>query len=461
MARRIVPAVPTADDSTTVETQDFASIPETGDVVIETPPQIPPQRQSLPPNPAVMKHDPMAEIFGPGSTCTMIGDPEDEMPDDIRAVIEENGLSKRDFACVLKELPAGSTTDAVDGSANSIYVKGWKRSIPSMEYIAREHGPGNYVLVLSWRYLDRDDNVHRTKRETVPIQISEKCASEYRKHQLDKKIKEASATGTKVREALVEKTIEGQLISAITDGNRDNDKKQTPKEYLEELMSTVRTLGLPVGGFGTPTKGIDWEKILPAVLTGATALLGVLQQSSQRRADEQNKMFMMMLSQNQNASGQVIEMYKTLAMKPAMDNPLKELQQMVMSAMDIKELMNPPKETLSDKIFRVVEMVAPQILTIAANAAQTHQPPTGPAVDIAKMYVGANPDFAKLKNDPVEMQKFVERLDDRIGWENADVVLGVVEWQRPPNCVRDPAKRYPPQATAQDAETTETEDAAV
>lgn len=470
MAKRSMPVTPAPsdpmdeiDDHTVVgmENQDMPSLSDDGMIrepSIEHLP--PPVRRTLPPNPDILKRDPMAEIFGPGSTMTMVGDPDDEMPDEIRSIIEENGLSKRDFACVLKEILTGTTGDSVDGSANTVYVKGWKRSIPSMEYIAKEHGPGSYVLVLSWRYIDRENNVHRMKREMVPIQISEKCASDYRKHQLDKKIKDASATGTKVREALVEKTIEGQLINAITDGNRD-DKKQSPKEYLEEIMGTVKMLGLPIGGFGAPARTIDWEKILAVAVPGLTALFGVLQNASQRRADEQNKLFMMMMSQNQNASGQVIEMYKTLAMKPAMDNPLKELQQMVMSAMDIKELMNPQKETLSDKIFKVVEMVAPQILQIAANAAQTHQPPRGPAVDVAKMYVKANPDFEKLKNDPAEMMKFVERLDDRIGWENADVVLGVVDWQRPTNCVRDPAKRYPPQTNAENAETIEPDETLV
>jgi hypothetical protein len=402
------------------------------------------------PNPDIVRRDPMAEMFGPGSTLKMIGEEDDEMPEEIRGIIEEHGLSKKDFSCTLKEVPAGSTEN-VDTSSNSIYIKAWKRQIPSTEWIAREHGPGFYILILTWRIIDRENNVHRTKREIVNIQISDKCAAEYKKHQLDKKINDASATGTKVREAIVEKTIEGQLISAIT-GSRSEDKNQTPKEYLEELMSTVRTLGLPVGGFGNaaPPAKIEWDKFLPAIITGATALLGVFQQASQRRSEENNKLFMLLLSQNQNASSQMLELVK--AQSGTQNNPLKELQSMVMSAMDIKEMMNPAKETLSDKIFKIVEMVAPQILNIAAAAAQNRQPPRGPAVDMAKMYVKADPDFAKLRNDPVEMEKFVRRLDDRIGWENADVVLNVVEWTRPENCVREPAKKYPPQATAEDAE---------
>lgn len=426
------------------------------DIILDEPPVSVPRPSSPRPDPRIIKNDPMAEIFGPGSTLKMIGDEQnDEMPDEIRGVIEENGLSKRDFSCTLKSIPSGTLNDNVDASAVSVYIKAWKRAIPSMDYIAREYGPGQYVLVLTWRSVDRDEGVSKQHRELVPINISEKCAGEHKKHMLDKKIAEASDTGTKVRDAIVDKTIEGQLISALTGKPQDDDKKQTPKQYLEEIMSTVRMLGLPVGGMGAvqPPSKIDWEKILPAAATVVTSVLALLQNSSQRRADEQNKLFMMMMSQNQSASSQVIEMYKTLALKPPTDNPLKELQQMVMSAMDIKEMMNPAKESLSDKIFRVVEMVAPQIITIAAQAAQNHQPPSGPAVAMTKMYVKSDPDFEKLKQDPIEMAKFVQRLDDRIGWENADVVLAVVEWERPSICVRDPAKRYPPQQTAVDADT--------
>lgn len=406
--------------------------------------------ESPPPNPAVLKLDPMAELFGPGSTLRQIGDPDDEMPDEIRAVIEQNGLSKRDFQCILKEIPIGSMTESVDGSTNSVYIKAWKRAVPSPEYIAKEHGPGSYILVMSWRGRN-EEGTPTARREVVPITISEKCAADYRAHQLNKKISEASATGTKVRDAMVEKTIEGQLISAITGNDGKDEKKQSPKEYIAELMDTVRALGLPVGMGAVPAPPkIEWDKILTVVVPAATAILGILQQSSQRRQEEQNKLFMLLLSQSQNAANQLTDMYKTMAMKPQTDNPLKELQQMVLSAMDIKEMMNPPKETVSDKIFRMVESLLPQIMAVAAAAQQTNQRPTGPVVEIAKKYVQSNPDFEKLKNDSAEMAKFVNRLDERMGWENADVVLGVVEWERPQECPRDPSKRLPPQEMAED-----------
>lgn len=412
--------------------------------------QNPPTRQ---PNPAILRNDPMAEMFGPGSTLKMIGNPdEDEMPDEIRGLIEQNGLSKRDFSCVLKEIPAGHSTESVDSSNTSVYIRAWKRSIPSFEYIAREHGPGSYILVLSWQAYDSDSNLRKMRREIVPIVISDKCAGEHKKHMLDKKINDAAATGEKVRGVLIEKTIEGQLVDAITGKSKEAEKQQSPKEYIAEIMDTVRMMGLPVGG-ATQAPRIEWDKILPAVVPLVTAFLQMNQAAEQRRVEESNKMYMLLLSQNQSSSSQLMEMLKIQAMKPTGENPLKEMQTLIMNALDIKQLLNPPQETLADKIFRVVENVVPQILTIAANASQTHQQPKGPMVDVAKMYVKNDPNFSKLKNDPAEMAKFVNKLDDRIGWENADIILKVVEWDRPPQCERDPEKRYAPKEDIEDAQT--------
>lgn len=415
---------------------------------VSAPMQLPPK-----PNPELLKGDPMAELFGPGSTLKMIGnEAEDEIPEEIRGLIEENGLSKRDFTCILKEIPAGCTTDNVDNTSASVYVRSWKRSIPSMEYIAREHGPGAYILVLSWQVYDHEAGSRRMRREVVPVMISEKCAGEHKKHLLDKKINDAAATGEKVRSVLIEKTIEGQLVDAITGKNNEQKPQQTPKEYIAEIMDTVRMMGLPVGGAAVPVQRIEWDKILPAVVPLITGFLSMQQNAEQRRIEESNKMFMLLLSQNQNSSSQLMEMLKIQAMKPAGENPLKDMQAMIMNALDIKQLLNPPQETLSDKIFRVVEGVVPQILTIAANASQNHQAPKGPIVDMAKGYVQSDPDFNKLKSDPVEMIKFVSKLDDRIGWENADIILGVVGWERPVQCVRDPGKRHPPAQHIEDGE---------
>lgn len=424
-------------DSSIPENNDTGGIDET----IEEPISDTPAPRA--PNPEFVKMDPMAELFGPGSNLKMIGDVEaDEMPDEIRGLIEENGLSKRDFSCVLKEVPAGSNSENADSSMYSVYIKAWKRAIPSLDYIAREHGPGNYVLVLSWQVHDRESGTRKMRREIVPVMISDKCASEHKKHLLDKKINEAAATGEKVRGVLIEKTIEGQLVDAIT-GKKEETKQQTPKEYIAEIMETVRMMGLPVGGATAPVR-IEWDKILPAVVPLVTAFLTMQQNTEQRRIDESNKMFMLLLSQNQNASSQLMEMLKIQAMKPQGENPLKDMQAMIMNALDIKQLLNPPQETLADKIFRVVESVVPQVLTIAANASQKHEQPKGPMVEMAKAYVRSDPDFSKLKSDPAEMMKFVQKLDDRIGWENADIILNVVEWDRPPQCVRDPMKRYAP-----------------
>jgi len=119
---------------------------------------------------------------------------------------------------------------------------------------------------------------------------------------------------------------------------------------------------------------------------------------------------------------------------------------MVMGALDLKKALsgNEP-ETLGDKIFRLVESVAPSILAIAATTAQTRN---NPAVAMAKDYVEKNPDFQALKHNPVELKKTIDRMDQTYGWVQVDHILNTMGWPRPADCprldqLRDPAPDVP------------------
>ena len=110
---------------------------------------------------------------------------------------------------------------------------------------------------------------------------------------------------------------------------------------------------------------------------------------------------------------------------------------MIFGAIDIKEaLQGAPKETLSDKIFRMVETVAPQILAIANTAAQTANAKANPMVGMTKQYIESNPDFQALLHDPVEKQAFIEKMDSFFGWRQTDIILQVAAWDRPATCAR-------------------------
>jgi hypothetical protein len=171
------------------------------------------------------------------------------------------------------------------------------------------------------------------------------------------------------------------------------------------------------------------------------------QDAERRRSEDFNKMLMLMMTQGQNATGQMFEMMKLQSGQGSGGQAFKEMKDMIMGALDLKSVLaGNEKETLSDKIFRVVEGVAPQILQIAATAAQAQAARNTMPVKMAKGYIDSDPDFAALKQNPAEMKAFIEKMDSFFGWRQTDVVLAVADWQRPDNCPRDPMKEHPAQA---------------
>ena len=420
---------------------------------------------SPPPNPEFLKRDPMAEVFGPGSGCKLVGDPDDAIPDEIRGVLDEFGLSKKSFQCTLKEVPEGSSLgDGESSSLNTKYIKAWTRSVPSVEYIAKTYGPGMYILAFSWRSVESDDDGEKkskSMRQEIPLEISPKFADEYKKHRLNARIEEASEMSSTVRDKLIEKKLEGQIIKSLTGESQDAvNPAQAGKAYVEEVLNTAKMLGLSNMQPALPApKSIEWDKILPAVMPVVTAFLAMQQQAEQRRSDDFNKMLMLMMSQSQNASGQLIEMMKAqLSGAGSAKSATQEYLDMIKGVVDIKEVMSGyGKESLSDKIFRVVEGVAPQILSIAATAAQAQAAKNTIPVKMAKGYIEGDPDFQALKQNPMEMKAFIDKMDSFFGWRQTDVVLAVAEWPRPDNCPRDPVREHPPVAAggAEEAEVVE------
>ena len=407
---------------------------------------------SLAPNPELLRKDPMGELFGPGSNTTLIGDAGDEVPEEVRALFSQYGLSKHSFQCMLKELPEGSRVGSEGGTADTgattaAYIKGWTRSIPSFEYIKNNHGPGTYILAFTWRGAKDDGTGTEAKHEEVVIEISPKAADEHKKFRLNRKIDDASETSSHVRDKIVESELESKMLEGLTGGREQKPPSEAAKEYITSAMETVKMLGIPIGQ--QQAKVIEWDKILPAV---APIVLAYLQHQSameQRRAEDFNKMLMLMVTQGQQSNHQMLEMFSRTQTGAGSGNQfIKEFTDMIKGAVDVKTLLNPPAETLGDKIFRVVESVAPQILSIASQAAQNQATlARNPMVGMAKDYVNKNPDFQAIRNNPAEMKKTIDRMDEFFGWRQTDTIIEVIGISRPENCPRDPAKKEPPELT--------------
>jgi hypothetical protein len=410
----------------------------------------------------------MAELFGPGSGVTLLGEKEDQVPEEVRALLDSFGLSDKSFQCILKEIPAGSAIGESGSGGNTTYIKGWTRTVPSLEYIARSYGPGSYLLCFSWPYKNEETGKRENQHEEVQINISEKVSGEFKKERLNAKIREAGEIGSQVRDALIEKKVEGEMLKALTGKSQNADDRNPAdiaKEYITSTLETVKLLGLQTGVPQTPARTIEWDKILPVAATIVTAFLTSQQAAEQSRRDEFNKMLMLLMSNSQNSNTQLLDMMKMQSGAGSGNMAIREFKDMVLGALDIKEaLSGNTKESLGDKIFRLVESVAPSILSIAATTAQSAQAAaSNPVVKMAKGYIESNPDFQALKLNPVEMKKTIDQMDRVYGWVQVDHILKTIGWDRPENCPRMPEYKDPApdgtQADFSEADTVMGEDA--
>lgn len=381
--------------------------------------------------------DPMRTIFG-GPTFAS-PDEDNDAPEEIVDLFQAEGLSDRGYNCMLKQ------TDFPNAGQIS-FIKTLSNHYPSHEWIANNYGPGNYVLYFRWRAAPDNFGVRKNKSASVYITISDKLKQQYLDYQLQLRLERLSQNRQKIRDAQMEKIMEEQMIGLDPPGATENrtglpsiDPKIAAKAYIAEALETAKSLGLTTG-----RQGVEWDKLLPAILTGLPMIMKMFQDSAERRDQQRQDMMNLMISMNSNSSSQLIELMKAQTGPTKGQDMMKEWMDMLKGALNIKELFADKEESLADKVFGLVESIAPHLLAVLAL------PPAQRAVDprmqFARNFAATSPDIKALAADPEELGKFVRNLDAFFGWEQADVILQVMgngNLLRPANAPRLPNQQYP------------------
>jgi len=405
--------------------------------------------------------DPLAGIFGPGN-AQLVGEENDEIPEQVLELMEAQGLgTKKDFYTVVKSVPEGaSETDF----SHAPYIKGFKRAVPSIEWLALNYGPGKYLIQFRWRgktETKKNGNVY----ENVFVEVSDKFESDYREYQYKKKAEAIRKRKEDMKNARMESELERGMLG---DETEKVDPVEAGKRYVKDIISASRELGLARSG----GSGIEWSKILPAVLTALPAILDTMQKRSNAQAQQMQQLMMLLLNQSSSSNKELMEVFKTKMGGNDSNKAVEDFRNMIFGALDIKgALMNHGKESISDKIFNMIQQVAPQILHLAMMSKQSQQ--NNPAYHAAKGFIDNSPDFQQMAEDPNILRQVIVRCDEAFGWEQTDMILAVSGFERPDNMPRDPEKKKPYEArtgtsskerqcwAGQEQEETETETEAV
>lgn len=393
----------------------------------------------------ILVNDPLNSFLGPQSGNKVLGNyQEEDIPDEVLGILDEYKLyNGKPFRTIIKELPEGC-----DDPSLGAFVKSFSKTVPTVDYLGRNYGPGRYCLVFTWKQKDPEQGRMVSKSSEVLIEVSDKYEPEYREFQHQQKIARLKKRKESVQDALLESKLEGSLLDDQS-GERGGSN-QNAKEYVKEMLSFNEQLGLKRGG-------IDWEKIMPLILTGLPLALKALSEMGNNRQMQMQQMMTLMLTQSNNYNNQLVEVMKNHGPQNGADT-MKEFREMLTSAIDMKELLRPEKpDTLADKIFSMLETVGPQLLSIAQMSAQARA--RDPRIALAKQFVQNSPDFQALDNSPESKSALIRKLDGFYGWQQTDSIIQVMGWNRPEDCPRQEEQKFPagaPGASAGAEDTGET-----
>jgi hypothetical protein len=164
-------------------------------------------------------------------------------------------------------------------------------------------------------------------------------------------------------------------------------------------------------------------------------------EANERMQQQQNAMMTMMIQMSDKSTNNLIEMMKANQGVGSGSGVMKEITDMVMSAVDLKEALGGARETPFDKIITMVGAVLPQLMAVAAMNKQAQM--NDPRVMLAKTYVAHNPEIQSVLKDPAKTSEMIRSLDDVYGYEQTDAILGVMGLPRPDDCPRNPSQQLP------------------
>jgi hypothetical protein len=378
----------------------------------------------LPPNVPLVDNTPIApdpfggaDFFG-SAVNKPIEDHQEEMPEDIARVMLENGLDKLKYHCILKRVPE----DGV--KTKMIYLSSWVNRVPVMEYVARCYGPGDYMLSFQWR-TEKGTGKNNNKSDTVEFTIGEESRDLHEDYILDMQLKRNEERKAKLSRVKLRREIEtGFGTVQETKGPEDI------KAYVQEIASTAEALGF------RRAETFPWKDILPLMLP---VFLKLLDKGNSGGGETMiHTMYGKMLELTQQNNTHLLDVVKAQGGQGAGASFIKEYADMLKGTIDLKRMVNnleQPQESAVDRVFEIIEKVAPMIVGLMAQSKQQRE--NSIQFKMAQTFAENSPEIAAIAKDPQALIDFVNRNDEAWGWRVTDAMLEMgkkVGLYRPVQC---------------------------
>jgi hypothetical protein len=321
-----------------------------------------------------------------------------DTPSDIDAFIMEHGIKKDTYVCSIRRKP-------LEGSEMEEWMpSNTKGTYPDVNDIGKRWGPGRYKYVFSWRTTGPDGKRHSTMKEYSVVlgehwnDIHDEYMSQLWRAKKQKIENEKMRTDYK-------RAVNGEEFN----GNQA-DPVQAGLSHIKESVSMLRDIGLPVGAGAGAVANQDTNNMFQVML------------AMQQKSNET-----MMVMQNENTKNLMTLVTAILQTNKPQDNNdiFKDIIHMVQNTVDLKNVLNPEKQTVVDKIFTLMESALPAIMAIA-------QKPKAERLADPLVGMAANSDLmAQAKNDPEILKECIRKWDETHGKEDTDVILETVGLRRP------------------------------
>lgn len=330
--------------------------------------------------------DPLIGTIQPGGFIS-------EEPPDVTEFLNNIGIAEKQYVCTIKKAP-------LEGSATKTFLPGnYKGCYPEIEDIGKRFGPGQYFYVFAWTNKDANGKMAKSMKE-YKIYLGSEWDDIHDEHMAEvwaKKEKNLIKTAH-------QKKLRDAARGILPDEN--HAPASDPIEDMRKTMGVLKDLGVPIGG-AVPAAHNNSDS-----MTMMMAFMQLQQKSSENSMTMMVQMMGMMMSSNKPQSN---------------GDMMTEMFSLFKGMVNMKELMNPEKQTMVDRLFTLAESAMPAIMQIASKPAA--QRAADPLVGMVKN----SEDFQNIKNDPEALAEMIRKWDDAHGFEKTNIILETVGLRRPGN----------------------------